>query len=246
MEKIINMENLHSFACVNDTVLVGKPRGIVLDFHGLGLTSMANGEINTAKNYGEMGILYVMPYDNPWSWMNAEAVALVDEIIDVLIDRYGELPIVSSGGSMGGLSSLVYTAYAKRTPVACVANCPVCDAVYHYTERPDLPKTFYSALKSYDGTLEDALKLVSPYHLAEKMPHIHYTFVHCTIDTAVNLEAHSEKMVNKLRSLGHEVDFIIDPGRGHCSLSPCAKLLYDKAILAPFGIAEPSNPYYKK
>ena len=68
-----------------------------------------------------------------------------------------------------GKQYYVYTRYAAVTPVACVANCPVCDLPYHYTERPDLPRTLYSAFGDSDSeTLGDAMKKASPYHLALK------------------------------------------------------------------------------
>ena len=105
--------------------------------------------------------------------MNRHTVDYTDELIDVLFREYDlpeNLPIVSTGLSRGGLSALVYTAYAKRTPVACVANCPVCDLPYHYTERPDLPRTLYSAFGTYTGTLDEAMRSASPMHIVDKLP----------------------------------------------------------------------------
>lgn len=147
--------------------------------------------------YAEKGILYVEPYNNPWAWMNNQAVKYTDEIIDVLIEKYAldeNIPIVSTGLSMGGQSALVYTAKAKRIPVACVANCPVCDVVYHFTERKDLPRTLYSSLFNEAGTLEDALKSISPLHLIDKMPNVKYHIFHCDEDKSVNIDAHSKKL----------------------------------------------------
>lgn len=77
------------------------------------------------KEYAKRGILFLIPYQNPWCWMNEQTVRLFDEVLDVLFKEYNlpeNLPIVMRGGSMGGLSALTYTAYAKRTPVACVVE----------------------------------------------------------------------------------------------------------------------------
>ena len=71
---------------------------------------------------------------------------MLDTTVKSILPQFENIPVVSTGGSMGGQSALVYCAYSKRTPVACVANCPVCDTVFHFTERPDLPRTLYSAV----------------------------------------------------------------------------------------------------
>lgn len=153
--------------------------------------------------------------------MNRQAVAMTDRILDVLFEKYDldpATPIVASGGSMGGQSGLIYTRYAKRTPVACVVNCPVCDMVFHYTERPDLPRTLYSALYNEEGTLEEALRRVSPLHLVETMPDVPYHIFHCCADSCVNIDSHSEKFVAAMEKKGAKISFVRVPGRDHCDL----------------------------
>ena len=132
---------------------------------------------------------------------------------------------------MGGLSALVYCAYAKITPCACITNCPVCDLVYHYTERPDLPRTLYSAFFDYEGNMEDALKSCSPFHLAEKLPKIPYTVFHCEEDKAVNLEKHSMRFVEEMQKAEHSIVLNKIPFRGHCDLSAEARVEYKNAII---------------
>lgn len=222
MEKIITMENIRRFAYVNDAVCVRPVRGVAVYFPGLNNRDMHDFDPEEGELFGEAGILYVIPYNNPWSWMNRQAVGYTDEIIDVLFRAYDlpeNTPVVSMGRSMGGLASLVYTYYAARTPVACVANCPVCDAVYHFTEREDLPRTMYSALYHEEGTLEEALKSISPLHLAEKMPRVRYHIFHCGEDRAVNMQMHSDRFVEVMRKAGQDVTYDIVPGRGHCKLT---------------------------
>ena len=162
--------------------------------------------------------------------MNPQAAAYTDELIDVLMKHYHlpeDLPIVSTGGSMGGMSALTYMVYAKRTPVACVANCPVCDLPYHYTERPDLPRTLYSAFWHEDGTIAEVLARFSPLHLAEKMPDAAYTIFHCDSDKAVNKQAHSDKFV---AAMAHRrVNYYTVPGMGHCQLTPDMAERFDQA-----------------
>ena len=132
------------------------------------------------------------------------------------------LPITATGPSMGGHGALTYMVYAKRTPVACVANCPVCDMPFHYTERIDLPSSFYSAYRYEDGTMEEILPRFSPLHLAEagKMPDAAYTVFHCTKDTLVNKELHSDRFVAAMEKAGHPVNYRIVPDKNHCDLPP--------------------------
>ncbi|MBQ7411532.1 MAG: prolyl oligopeptidase family serine peptidase [Clostridia bacterium] len=233
MEKIITYESLRSFAYSNDKLIKGEIKGIVLDFFGLGGMNMLSGDPGDAKEYAEKGIALVIPYTNPWCWMNQSAVAYTDEIIDTLCAKYSlpdNIKIVSSGGSMGGLSALVYTYYAKRTPVACVTNCPVCDLVYHFTEREDLPRTIYSAFAEFDGTLNEALEAHSPLHLAPKRPKIPYSIFHCEHDNAVSLEKHSARLFEAMRK-EHDITLMRVPLRGHCDLSPEARIEYRRAIV---------------
>lgn len=192
-------------------------------------------ETEDGKRFAEEGILYVVPYQNPWAWQNKQNVSYTDEIIDVLFEEYAlpdDLPIVSTGGSMGGLSALVYMVYAKRTPVACVANCPVCDLPYHYTERLDLPRTLYSAFYNYDGGMQDALKSASPFDLVDKMPiKSKYYIFHCLEDKAVNKQKHSDRFVERMNEK-HDVIYHAVPDRGHCDLTEEMWRLYNEYIIS--------------
>jgi len=233
MEKIITIENLRDFAYCNDKICRKPIKGIVLSFFGLGGCTMFNEDTEDGKMYAEKGIILLVPYQNPWAWMNKQTVDYTDELIDVLFDAYNlpeNTPVVSTGGSMGGLSALVYTAYAKRTPVSCVANCPVCDLPYHYTERPDLPRTLYSAFGTYEGTMDQALRSASPLHVVDIMPKspAYYIF-HCEEDKAVNKQMHSDRFVKELER-AHKVSYYAVPERGHCDLTEEMRALYTKCV----------------
>ena len=229
---LITYESLRSFAYVNDRIVTHPIRGIALKFFGLNGRDMYAEETASGQYYAARGILYVVPYNNPWAWMNRQAVAYTDEILDVLIQKYAlpeSIPIASTGGSMGGMSALVYSRYAKRTPAVCVANCPVCDMPYHYTERPDLPRTLYSAFfhEVHAGkAIEDILKTVSPLHLAEEMPDIPYYLFHCTADKAVNKELHSDRFVDAMKKAKRTVTYHVIPDRGHCDIGDDMKALF--------------------
>ncbi|MGN1077694.1 MAG: alpha/beta hydrolase family protein [Candidatus Gallimonas sp.] len=234
MEKIITMKNFRSFAYCNNHICTKPIKGIVISFFGLGGATMFHEDTEEACEYAKKGILYLVPYQNPWAWMNRQTVDYTDELIEVLFKEYKlppNFPIVSTGGSMGGLSALVYTAYAKRTPVACVANCPVCDLPYHFTERSDLPRTLYSAFGTYSGKMEEALRSASPLHLVDEMPVTsNYYVFHCEEDKAVNKQKHSDRFVEKMQQK-HNISYYSVPERGHCALTEEMRTQYNECIL---------------
>lgn len=234
MENIIRYDNLRDFAYSNDARIEGEIKGMILNFTGLGGMTMHQQDPGDALELAKLGIIYVTPYYDPWCWMNRRTVRYVDEIVGVLCERYGldenSVKIVSTGGSMGGLCALVYCAYARIRPCACVTNCPVCDLPYHFTERQDLPRTLYSAFGEYEGTMEDALRSASPLHLADRLPDIPYTIFHCEEDRAVDLEKHSLRFVEAAKAT-HRIELHTVPLRGHCDLSAEMRVAYRDAMV---------------
>lgn len=242
MTGLITKETLDTFCYSNIPHINGEVGGICVSFRGLGATAMISDDteiaqlrptVERAKKLADAGVVFFVPYLDPWNWLNDEAVATTDAIIDAIIRALSlpnDIPIVSSGGSMGGMCALTYMVYAKRTPIACVANCPVCDVPFHYTERNDLPRTFYHAYYNSNMPIEAALKAHSPLHLTDKMPDAHYYIFHCEQDRAVNIDAHSKKLVQALKK-SRRVTFHTVENRGHCALTPEMSALYDEYII---------------
>lgn len=233
----INESQLPYFTYLNDKCCQKPIRGIVLDFHGLGGGNrMILEDSDLAKWYGENGLLYLIPYDNPWSWMNDTAVKTVDAILDAVQSHFGlvSAPIVATGGSMGGLGSLIFTCHSNHFIKACAANSPVCDLIYHLDERPDLPRTILSAFAHYPYPLKEAASYSSPLHQAEHMPHIPYFIVHGDADQEVKKEKHSDPFVEKMKSLGHTIYYEQVSGMKHCVLEGNAKERYFQFILSQF------------
>lgn len=236
LHNIITPENVSSFAYQNGDLIQGPARGIVLEFHGLGYCAMMEEPGAFPRLLAQHRILYAFPYYGPWSWMNDVAVRTVDQIVSALQARYGlpaDAPVVSTGGSMGGLSALIYCRYAARTPDACAANCPVCDLPYHFTERPDLPRTLYQAFGHYTGSLEEAMRSASPLHQAANLPDIPYYIVHGDGDEAVNKARHSDRLAAALQP-AHRVTYDQVPGMAHCALEGAALARYQDFILSCF------------
>ncbi len=225
MEKQITKESLRNFAYCNINVCKKPLVGVAVSFFGLGGSASVihHDDSPDGVRWGEQGVLYVQPYHNPWAWMNRQTVAFVDEILDVVFAMYDlpeDFPIVYYGSSMGGQSALVYTAYAKRSPVACVVDCPVCDLLFHYSERPDLPRTLYSAFGTYEGSLQAALATASPLHLIDKMPKsTQYVVYHGEQDPMVHKQTHSDRFVQAMQA-SHRIEYHTIPDGGHCDMPP--------------------------
>lgn len=233
MEKMIRYGSLRNFAYSNDKLCRSPIRGIVISFLGLRASDMVSGETDEGRFYADRGILFVIPYSNPWSWMNRRELTYSDEILGVLMGEYHlpeDIPIVATGGSMGGQSALAYMVYAKRAPVACAAICPPCDLLYHLTERGDLPRTFYNAFYNEAGTLKEAIQSVSPMNLVDRFPDALYVVFHCEKDTQVNKERHSDRFVAAMAK-NHRIRYHIVPDRGHCDLTDEMRDLYRKYIV---------------
>ena len=159
---------LSQVAWIGDKYVSGPIRGVILRFPGLGATGTVGGADPMELEWGQAGGLVVTPYQDPWGWMNPATRAFVDELVSGIFARYdlsADTPVIATGGSMGGHGALLYTLLSARPVAACAANCPVCDLQFHYTERPDLPKTMHHAFGSY-GDISEALVAHSPLHQA--------------------------------------------------------------------------------
>jgi len=208
-------------AWVGSDYVQGKINGVILTFHGLGGGS--KGALGTEEmEWAAKGGLVVFPYYGPWAWMNRQARAMIDDLVDALYLKHGlsdKVPLICVGGSMGGQGSLLYTRYAKRPVRACYANCPVCDLEYHFHERPDLPPTVRHAM-GYPDDMQPMLTEHSPLQQVSAMPDIPYLIIHGGKDTAVNKQHHSDKLVAAMRARKMKVEYIEVPGMGHCGPLP--------------------------
>ena len=230
----MNAKVIKEVAWVGEEYVRGAIRGVVLSFHGLGgglKSAPGTEELEWARNGG----LVVYPYYGPWAWMNRQARAMVDELVEAVYAAHGlsgSAPLICTGGSMGGQASLLYTRYARRRVSACLANCPVCDLKYHFHERPDLPPTIRHALLGYEGSLDSLLAEHSPLHQAGAMPDIPYRIIHGGKDTAVSKPHHSDKMVAAMRGRKLNVEYVEVPEMGHCGPLPMDVIQQDVAFVA--------------
>lgn len=211
-------KKLREVAWVGDAYVRKPIRGIILRFHGLG-----DPGVKSIPNYPELewsdaGGLCVMPYLGPWHWMNREARALTDEIVEALYTYFkiaDDVPLILTGGSLGGQASLLYASYARRPVKACTALNPVTDVKFSFSERPDVARTVYAAFQGYKEDIEALFREHSPLSRVEKMPRIPYQIIHGADDVAVSNKAHSEPMAAAMRRHDLDLEYIPVPGMGH-------------------------------
>lgn len=219
----MDREVMRQVSWIGDEWVQGRVRAVVLAFHGLGGGAPKKTPGTEELEWGKRGGLVVHPYYGPWSWMNRSARCFVDELIDDVFREFSigsNTPVVSTGGSMGGQGALIYTRYARRPVVACDALFPVCDAKYHFNERPDLPATFRYAYRGYPGDWNAIMEEHSPLHQAANMPKIPYLVIHGDADAAVSKQHHSDPFVARMKQCGHNVEYIEIPGMGHGTSVP--------------------------
>ncbi len=239
MNKIITYDNLRKFAYSNDKLIKGEIKGIVLNFSGCSIYAMYNEDTPLGKFYASHGVIFIIPYYNPWAWMNKPAVKFVDEIVDVIFEHYNlnDTPIASTGGSMGGQGAIVYMARAKRTPEICIANCPVCDLNWHTKNKLNIPRTVYSAFSYEDGDLLDVVKKYSPLHIIGEMPKdAEYHLFHGDNDDAVNYTANSKRFYESMKANGYDITFDICRGRNHADVILDSDIPAKKYILKRFNV----------
>ncbi|MBQ7660598.1 MAG: prolyl oligopeptidase family serine peptidase [Clostridia bacterium] len=211
----IQTDDLRRFAYTNEHLLTGRPVGVVPYFHGLGKGQQLKEDHAGGVELAKHNILMVYPYTASWGWANTLTIRYIDECIDLLLEKYGkDLPLCIAGGSMGGFTALVYTCTANRKIVACAADCPVCDLVAQFSDRPDLCQTIYTAYcDAPDFMAEIAAR--SPINRIENFPQIPYYINHGTKDTDVPKSRHSDPFVAQMRAAGHTVSYHTPP-TAHC------------------------------
>lgn len=218
----IDLKTAREIAWMSDNT--DSIKGVIIQMHGLSVLTLKSEPNTEEQSWIDNGYLVIYPHYGPWCWMNRAAVGMVDAIVDAVFETYklpATTPILTEGGSMGGFCALIYTRYAKRKVAASLANCPVCDIKYHFTERPDLPRTFRCAYWSENKDFDKAMTEHNLMDQVSKMPDIPYFIMHTTGDQAVNKKRHSDLFVQKMRETGHnKVIYNEIEGGKHCGPIP--------------------------
>jgi dipeptidyl aminopeptidase/acylaminoacyl peptidase len=199
--------------------------GLILSFHGLGFQELRSSFEFHELEWAAAGGLVVFPYYGPWSWMNRQARAFIDDLVTAVFQQYqlpAGTPVIVHGSSMGGLAALLYARYAKHKITACCAVSPVTDLKHHFTERPDLPRTVHHAFRGYPEDINTLFAEHSPLAQAPNMPDIPYFAIHGDNDKSVSKTAHGDPFVAAMRKANKTIDYLEVPDMGHGKNIPLA------------------------
>ncbi len=223
----INKDNLSDYAFLNTDTLKLPLKGICVCFHGYTDDTMFEKSNALAKALGEKGIAWVFPYYSVWGWLGSNALEFCEQVIDAVYDKLNapdDTPFISSGGSMGGLTALMYCVLGKRKAVRCAADCPVTDMHKIFVDNYTMRRAILSAHIEKQGNLEDILKEYSPVYRVNDMPKIPYFLLFGEKDKYIT-ENHYPPLFEKMCSAGHNVKLHIEEGMGHCEILNFGKAL---------------------
>ena len=228
--KYINPTNLSDYAFLNEDTLIYPLRGICICFHGYSDATMYEKSDEVASYLGKRGIAWVFPYYSVWAWMSRSSQVFNEQVIDAVYEKLGAdntIPLIVSGGSMGGLTALNYLIYGKRDAIGCVLNCPVTDMNRVFSDWPDFRRAILSAHIEEEAPLEDVLKRYSPVCFAKELPHIPVFLVFGERDTYF-FNTQMPPMIEKFEQYGVDYTLLTEPEMEHCDLDnhPNALLAY--------------------
>jgi len=208
----INKDNILTYAFVNFDTLKEPINAVCIDFHGYTDASRFTESNRQATELGKQGIVYVFPYYSVWAWYSKSSRIYNEMVLDAVYEKIGvDVPLVVSGGSMGGMTALMYSIEGKRRPVGCVVNCPVTDMELVYNKLDGVRPAILSA------HIEEGLNLksFSPYHRINDLPDIKYFALFGGEDSCITKDFYipfNEKM------LGRKYEFYLVPQMPHCDI----------------------------
>lgn len=219
--RFINRDNLSDFAFVNLDAVQKPIRGVVMNCHGLTDESTFNASPRPGIDLGNEGVLYIFPYYSPWAWCNDATLAYMDEVLDVvweMLDLPADLPFVIAGGSMGGMTSMLYSIYGKRRVKAVACNCPVCDLADRVSISDYVRRSVYAAYAGTERSVQEEILRHSPLHQVDALPDIPYLIVCGTKDTAIPEKEQIAPFQQAMTAAGKRATFVRVPGMGHCNI----------------------------
>lgn len=219
--RCINQDNISDYAFVNTDALTLPVKAVCVDFHGYTDATMFSESNEKAKRLGEKGIAWVFPYYSVWAWMSRSSQEFNEQVLDAVYQKLqlpDTVPLIITGGSMGGLTALCYLVYGKRKAVACAANCPVTDMGVFFRDFDHARRAILSAHILDERPLETICDAYSPVKFVDKLPHIPYLLVYGEKDTVIT-DRFMSKFVEKMKAAGHDVTHILQKDMVHCAIS---------------------------
>lgn len=218
--QFISEENISDYAFLNTDTLTYPVKAVCVDFHGYTDATRFSESPAKAKLFGENGIAWVFPYYSVWAWMSKSSQVFNEQVLDAVYRKLqidDETPLIISGGSMGGLTSLCYLVYGKRKAVACAVNCPVTDMSVFFDIVPDARRAILSAHILDERPLAEILEEYSPVNLTDQLPAIPYLLIYGEKDELIT-KNFMPRFFEKMRAAGHNVTHMVQKDMVHCDI----------------------------
>ncbi len=171
----ITKDNLENYAFVNLDTLTYPVRAVCVCFHGFTDDTVFEKSPRQAKELGEKGIAWVFPYFSVWAWYSDNSRKFNEQVLDAVYDKLAlsdDIPLISSGGSMGGMTAFMYCIDGKRKPSACAMNCPVTDTRAHFENNFYIRRAIMDAHIDKEEAMPEFLKGISPIYRIADFPDI--------------------------------------------------------------------------
>ena len=213
-------ENLSDYAFVNMDALKFPVKAVCVDFHGYTDATIFLESPPKAKILGEQGIAWVFPYYSVWAWMSRSSQKFNEQVLDAVYKKLripDMTPLIITGGSMGGLTSLCYLIYGKRKAAACAVNCPVTDMTKFFDIVPDARRAILSAHILEEKPFRAVLDSYSPVKLVDKLPTIPYLLIYGEKDERIT-KYFMPQFLERMKEKGHNVTYLLQKDMVHCDI----------------------------
>jgi hypothetical protein len=177
--RCINQDNVSDYAFINMDALTFPVKAVCVDFHGYTDGRMLTESDAKAKQFGKKGIARVFPYYSVWAWMSRSSQEFNEQVLDAVYQKLqipDTVPLIITGGSMGGLTALCYQVYGKRKAVACAANCPVTDVGVFFRDFAEARRAILSAHILDERPLEAVRRVLAAQAFVSEEPENPTTF----------------------------------------------------------------------
>ena len=220
--KYITPDNLYDYAFLNEDTLQKPVKGVCIYFHGFTDGTRYNESPFLGAELGAKGIAWVFPYHSVWAWMSQTSQQFCEQVIDAVYEKLGideSIPLVVTGGSMGGMTALNYLLHGKRKAIACAANCPVLSVKGYFEAAREARAAILSAHIEKQGELTEILTELSPIYITEKLPKIPYFLVFGKNDPSPAINEHIEELKEKLSKNGIDYKVEVREEMAHCNMN---------------------------
>ena len=230
---VLNKETIGLLSKTNMSQGLEKVKSIVVFLCGLGQKPYKEHEV-AFKVLASHNVLAVSPYLSLWNWMNDQAIALVDAVLDYYVKTYHleNVPIILNGSSMGAYGAIYYSFMSKHNIKTVVANSPVSDLLFHLHERYDTYMALYNAFYEPGKDFEETLHQRSLIEIIKKLyNNIEYKIFISSKDEEIDLERHCVTLFNKMHQKGFNVSLFVSKAEGHCKMDETNMEIYKNTLL---------------